>query len=184
MKSSIRDKLEQLTRRKEELDAMLGDELATRDMDNYRRLTREHAEIEPVVALYGAYQAAEADIAAAREMLGDPEMKAMAEEEIAAGEAGIVRLDDELQKALLPRDPNDERNIFLEIRAGTGGDESALFAGDLYRMYTRYAERQGWKVEQVSASESDLGGFKEVIVRIAGNGAYSKLKFESGGHRV
>lgn len=115
MKSSIRDKLEQLSRRREELDAILGDELTTRDMDNYRKLTREHAEIGPVVALYGAYQAAEADIAAAREMLADPEMKEMAEEEIVAGEAEIVRLDEDLQKALLPKDPNDERNIFLEI---------------------------------------------------------------------
>ena len=108
----------------------------------------------------------------------------MREEEIAAAQAEMERLEGELQKALLPRDPNDERNLFLEIRAGTGGDESALFAGDLYRMYSRYAERQGWKVEQVSASESDLGGYKEVILRVAGHGAYSKLKFESGGHRV
>ena len=184
MKASIRDKLEQLTRRRQELDAILGDEAATRDMDSYRKLTREHAEIEPVVALYGAYQAAEADLATAREMLADPEMKDMAQEEIVAAQAEIERLDGELQKALLPRDPNDERNLFLEIRAGTGGEESALFAGDLYRMYSRYAERQGWKVEQVSASESDLGGFKEVIVRVVGNGAYSRLKFESGGHRV
>jgi peptide chain release factor 1 len=184
MKSSIRDKLEQLTRRRAELDAILGDELATRDMDNYRKLTREHAEIETVVGLYAAYRAAEADLAAAGEMLGDPEMKELAEEEIQSAKNDMARLDDELQKALLPRDPNDERNLFLEIRAGTGGDESALFAGDLYRMYTRYAERQGWKVEQVSASESDLGGFKEVIVRVVGHGAYSKLKFESGGHRV
>jgi peptide chain release factor 1 len=184
MKSSIRDKLEQLTRRKEELDAMLGDEIATRDMDNYRKLTREHAEIEPVVALYASAQAAEANLATAREMLADPEMKEMAAEEIVVAQAEIARLEGELQTALLPRDPDDERNLFLEIRAGTGGDESALFAGALYRMYSRYAERQGWKVEQVSASESDLGGFKEVILRIAGNGAYSKLKFESGGHRV
>jgi peptide chain release factor 1 len=184
MKSSIRDKLEQLTRRREELDAILGDELATRDMDNYRKLTREHAEIEPVVRLYAAYRTAEADAATAREMLGDPEMKALAEEEIVAAQNEMERLDGELQKALLPRDPNDERNLFLEIRAGTGGEESALFAGALYRMYSRYAERQGWKVEQVSASESDLGGYKEAILRVAGHGAYSKLKFESGGHRV
>jgi peptide chain release factor 1 len=184
MKSSIRDKLEQLTRRREELDAILGDELATRDMDNYRKLTREHAEIEPVVRLYSAYRAAEADAATAREMLGDPDMKGLAEEEIAAAQAEMERLEGELQKALLPRDPNDERNLFLEIRAGTGGEESALFAGALYRMYSRYAERQGWKVEQVSASESDLGGYKEAILRVAGHGAYSKLKFESGGHRV
>ncbi|MDR2000876.1 MAG: peptide chain release factor 1 [Zoogloeaceae bacterium] len=184
MKSSIRDKLERLSRRKAELDALLGDEQATRDMDNYRKLSREHAEIEPVVALYGDYLSAESNIAAAREMLADAEMKAMAQEEIAVSEAAIERLDGELQKALLPKDPNDERNLFLEIRAGTGGEESALFAGDLYRMYTRHAERLGWQVEQVSASESDLGGYKEVIARIAGHGAYSKLKFESGGHRV
>ena len=184
MKSSIRDKLEQLTRRREELDAILGDELATRDMDIYRKLTREHAEIELVVGLYAHYRTTETNLASAREMLADPEMKALAEEEIVAAQADQERLDAELQKALLPRDPNDERNLFLEIRAGTGGEESALFAGDLYRMYSRYAERQGWKVEQVSASESDLGGFKEAILRIAGNGAYSKLKFESGGHRV
>jgi peptide chain release factor 1 len=184
MKSSIRDKLEQLSRRKAEIDALLGDEAATRDMDGYRRLTREHAEIESVVSLYDAYRGAEVALAGAGEMLADAEMKALAEEEIAGCEAAMVALEDQLQKALLPRDPNDDKNLFLEIRAGTGGEESALFAGDLYRMYSRYAERQGWRVEQVSASESDLGGYKEVIVRIAGHGAYSKLKFESGGHRV
>jgi peptide chain release factor 1 len=184
MKTSIREKLEQLTRRQAEIDALLGDETATRDMDSYRRLSREHAEIGPVVSLYGAYQGAEADLVAARDLLEDPEMKELAAEEITAAEAKIAALDEELQKALLPRDPNDDRNLFLEIRAGTGGDESALFAGDLYRMYSRYAERQGWRVEQVSASESDLGGFKEAILRIVGNGAFSKLKFESGGHRV
>ena len=184
MKSSIREKLEQLSRRKAEIDAMLGDEMATRDMDAYRKLNREHAEIDPVVGLYAAYRAAETDLASARDMLADPEMKALAEDEIAACETTLGRLDEELQVALLPRDPNDDKNLFLEIRAGTGGEESALFAGDLYRMYSRYAERQGWKVEQVSANESDLGGYKEVILRIAGSGAYSKLKFESGGHRV
>jgi peptide chain release factor 1 len=184
MKSSIRDKLEQLTRRRAELDALLGDETATRDMDNYRKLSREHAEIDPVVSLYEAYQRAEANLASAREMLGDPEMKDLAAEEIGAAEGQIAALDAELQTALLPRDPNDERNLFLEIRAGTGGEESALFAGDLYRMYSRYGERQGWRVEQVSANESDLGGYKEAILRIVGAGAYSKLKFESGGHRV
>jgi len=184
MKNSIRDKLERLTDRLAEIDALLGAEGATRDMDAYRRLSREHAEIGAVVELYAAYRKAEGELAAAREMLADPEMKELATEEIAAAEGDIVRLADDLQRALLPRDPNDERNIFLEIRAGTGGDESALFAGDLLRMYTRYAERQGWKVEQVSANESDLGGYREVICRIAGSGAYSKLKFESGGHRV
>jgi peptide chain release factor 1 len=184
MKSSIRDKLEQLTRRKAEIDALLGDEMATRDMDNYRKLTREHAEIDPVVALYGAYRGAEADVDAARAMLGDPEMKNLAEEEIGIAQGRMTELEGDLQRALLPRDPNDDKNLFLEIRAGTGGEESALFAGDLYRMYSRYAERQRWTVEQVSASESDLGGYKEVILRVVGNGAYSKLKFESGGHRV
>jgi len=184
MKTSIREKLEQLSRRKAEVDALLGDQAATRDMDSYRKLNREHAEIEPVVSLYDAYRAAETALAGAREMLADPDMKQLAEEEIAACEANMAALEERLQKALLPRDPDDDKNLFLEIRAGTGGEESALFAGDLYRMYSRYAERQGWRVEQVSASESDLGGFKEVIVRIVGNGAFSKLKFESGGHRV
>jgi peptide chain release factor 1 len=184
MKTSIRNKLEQLTRRKAEIDALLGDEAASRDMDNYRRLSREHAEIDPVVSLYDGYRGAEADAAAARGMLGDAEMKGLAEEEVVAAQSRMAALEDDLQKALLPRDPNDDRNLFLEIRAGTGGEESALFAGDLYRMYSRYAERQGWKVEQVSASESDLGGYKEAILRVVGSGAYSKLKFESGGHRV
>ncbi len=184
MKTSIREKLEQLTLRREELDARLASEDATRDMETYRRIAKEHAEIGAVVELYAAYRQAEKDLAAARELLADPEMKELAAEEIAAADGQIARLDGELQKALLPRDPNDEKNLFLEIRAGTGGEESALFAGNLYRMYTRYAERQGWKVEQVSANESDLGGYKEVIARVLGNGAYSKLKFESGGHRV
>ncbi|MDO8931539.1 MAG: peptide chain release factor 1 [Rhodocyclaceae bacterium] len=184
MKTSIRDKLERLTQRREEIDALLGTEDVTRDMDNYRKLNREHAEIGPVVELYAAYGQAEADLASARDMLADPEMKDFAAEEIAAAQATMQQLEDDLQRALLPRDPNDDKNLFLEIRAGTGGDESALFAGDLFRMYTRYAERQRWKVEVVSRNESDLGGYREVICRIVGQGAYSKLKFESGGHRV
>ncbi|CAG0973625.1 Peptide chain release factor RF1 [Rhodocyclaceae bacterium] len=184
MKNSIRDKLQHLTERRAELDALLGSEEATRDMDNYRKLSREHAEIGPVVELFAAYRRAEADLASAREMLGDPEMKDFAAEESAAAQSRMAALEDELQIALLPKDPNDDKNLFLEIRAGTGGDESALFAGDLFRMYSRYAERQGWKVEVVSRNESDLGGYREIICRIAGQGAYSKLKFESGGHRV
>jgi len=189
MKPSIREKLEQLTRRLEEVDALLSSEEATKDMDQFRKLTKERAELDPVVALYAAFRQAEGDLAAAQEMLADPDMKELAEEEVEAAKARLPELEVDLQKLLLPRDPNDERNIFLEIRAGTGGDESALFAADLFRMYSRYAERQRWQVEVVSASESDLGGYKEVIVRIAGNtsaglGAYSKLKFESGGHRV
>ncbi len=164
--------------------ALLATEEATRDMNQYRKLTREHAELEPVVALYTQFRQAESDIATAQELLSDPDMKALAEEELADGKARIEALEIELQKALLPKDPNDERNIFLEIRAGTGGDESALFAADLFRMYSRFAERNRWQVEIMSASESDLGGYKEVIARVVGFGAYSRLKFESGGHRV
>jgi peptide chain release factor 1 len=184
MKKSILDKLEQLAERLAEIDGLLGSEQATRDMDNYRKLTREHAEITPVVALFNAYQRAIANHAGAAEMLSDPEMKELALAEQADAKAEMERLDTQLQLALLPRDPNDDKNLFLEIRAGTGGEESALFAGNLFRMYTRYAERQRWKVEVISRNESDLGGFREIIARIEGNGAYSKLKFESGGHRV
>ncbi|MBI4985125.1 MAG: peptide chain release factor 1 [Rhodocyclales bacterium] len=184
MKPSIHDKLERLTERRAEIDALLGSEDAARDMDNYRKLSREHAEIGPVVELFAAYGKAEADLASARDMLADPEMKDLAAEEVDAAQAAMQRLEDELQRALLPKDPNDEKNLFLEIRAGTGGEESALFAADLFRMYTRYAERSRWKVEVVSRNESDLGGYREVICRIEGHGAYSKLKFESGGHRV
>ncbi|GLR12474.1 peptide chain release factor 1 [Chitinimonas viridis] len=184
MKPSIANKLSQLADRLEEVGQLLASEEATRDMDNFRKLSREHAELTPVVELYQSFCQTEADLATAREMLDDPDMKELAEAELADGAGRLEALETELQKALLPKDPNDERNIFLEIRAGTGGDESALFAGDLFRMYTRFAERNRWQAEIVSASESDLGGYKEVIVRIAGLGAYSKLKFESGGHRV
>lgn len=184
MKQSIRDKLEQLAARLTEVDRELASEEAARDMNAFRALSRERADIEPVVALFREYEAAQADCRSAREMLADPEMRELAEAEIDAGEARMGELDGELQRALLPRDPNDERNLFLEVRAGTGGDEAALFAGDLLRMYARYAERQRWRVDIVSASESELGGYKEVIARVSGAGAYSKLKFESGGHRV
>src|SRR5690606_23242035 len=154
------------------------------DLDQYRKLTREHAELEPLVALYREYQQAVADVAAGDEMLSDPEMKEFAQQEIEAGHERMTALTAKLRTMLLPKDPNDDRNIFLEIRAGTGGDESALFAGDLLRMYTRFAERNRWQVEMVSESTAELGGYKEVIVRIIGHGAYSRLKFESGGHRV
>lgn len=184
MKKSISDKLEHLSRRLAELDLLLASETATKDLDAYRKLTREHAEIAPVAALFAAWRKAEAGVLGAQAMLADAEMKDLAEEEIRACREEMARLEDELQRALLPRDPNDDRNLFLEIRAGTGGDESALFAGDLFRMYARFAERQRWKVEVISQNPSDLGGYKEVILRIAGQGAYSKLKFESGGHRV
>jgi peptide chain release factor 1 len=177
-------KLDQLTERLEELNILMAQEGVTADMDQYRRLTREHAELEPLVTLYRNYRQAGSDIEAAQEMLVDPDMKELAQEEIAAARARIEQFEIDLQKMLLPKDPNDERNIYLEIRAGTGGDEAALFAGDLLRMYTRYAERNRWQVEMVSESPSEIGGYKEVIVRIAGFGAYSRLKFESGGHRV
>ena len=184
MKQRIRDKLDTLADRLQELDRLLATPEAAGDMESYRKITREHAEIGPVVALYGQYTRAVADEAAARELLADPEMKDLAAAELDDARAAQARIEAALQTAMLPRDPNDERNLFLEIRAGTGGDEAALFAGDLLRMYTRYAERQGWRVETISASDSELGGFKEVIVRVSGAGAYSRLKFESGGHRV
>ena len=177
-------KLDQLAERLEELNSLLAQEGVTSDMDNYRKMTREHAELGPLVALYHNYTLAADDITTAQELLSDPDMKEFAQEEINAAKARMETLEGELQKMLLPKDPNDERNIFLEIRAGTGGDESALFAGDLLRMYTRFAERNRWQVEMMSASDSEVGGYKEVIVRIAGFGAYSRMKFESGGHRV
>ena len=184
MKASLHTKLDQLALRLSELDATLAAEDATRDLDRFRALTKEHAEISPVVARFRDYLAAEHDAATADELAQDPAMRAFADEERAAAQEKMTGLAAELQQMLLPRDPNDERNVFLEIRAGTGGDESALFAGDLFRMYARYAERNRWQVEIVSASQAELGGYKEVIARIAGTGAYSKLKFESGGHRV
>jgi peptide chain release factor 1 len=147
-------------------------------------LTREHAEVSEVAGLFEQFRQSESALAQAQEMLQDPEMADMAREEIASVEAQIPALEDELQRLLLPKDPDDVRNTFLEIRAGTGGDESALFAGDLLRMYTRYAERQGWRTEIVSESAGEVGGFKEVVIRVVGDGAYGKLKFESGGHRV
>lgn len=180
MKDSIRDKLDQLVRRLEELDR----ELASGNVGAIVELGRERAEIEPVVVLYREYLQAEKECAGAREMLTDPELRELAEAEVEAGKACIESLEDELARALLPNDPDDARNLFLEIRAGAGGDEAALFAADLLRMYMRYAESRRWKVEIVSANESALGGYKEVIAKVIGNGVYAKLKFESGGHRV
>jgi peptide chain release factor 1 len=184
MKSSIAAKLASLADRLREIDQRLADPDITRDLENYRKLSQERAEIEPLVERFGEYRKAESDVAAAEEMAKDPEMRAFGEDEIRAGKERLEALEVDLQRLLLPRDPNDERNLFLEIRAGTGGDESALFAGDLFRMYARYAERNRWQVEIVSESEGEAGGYKEVIARIVGSGAYSKLKFESGGHRV
>jgi peptide chain release factor 1 len=184
MKASIAAKLAQLSARLEELNRLLSAENVTSDLDNYRRLSREHAEIAPVVRLFEAYRAAQEDVHGAQGMISDPEMKEYAETEIREGKQKLAHIEAELQRRLLPHDPNDDRNTFLEIRAGTGGDESALFAGDLIRMYSRYAERHGWRVEVVSQSPGEVGGFKEIIAKLSGQGAYSRLKFESGGHRV
>jgi peptide chain release factor 1 len=182
--ATLRERLERGVGRLEELNRLLAAQDAARDMDQFRKLSREHAELSHLADLYERFRKAEADAQAAKDMAGDTSMRSFAEEELKAARAEMERLAAELQKALLPRDPNDERAIFLEVRAGTGGDESGLFAGDLLRMYTRYAERQGWPVELISESPSELGGYKEVVVRIGGQGAYSRLKFESGGHRV
>ncbi len=184
MKASMAAKLASLDSRLREIDSRLSDPQVVDDLDNFRKLSQERSEIEPVVALFNEHRRAEGDVAAAEDMARDPKMRAFAEDEIKAGRERLAALEADLQKLLLPRDPNDGRNLFLEIRAGTGGDESALFAGDLLRMYTRFAERNRWQVEIVSESLGEAGGYKEVIARIVGDGAYSKLKFESGGHRV
>ncbi len=180
----MRSRLEQLSQRLIEVDALLAQPETAADMDRFRKLSRERAELEPVVAAFAAFTGTEDDLATAQEMLSDPELKSMGEEEIKTGRIKLEELEAALQKLLLPRDPNDGRSLFLEIRAGTGGDESALFSGDLLRMYSRYAEQRGWRVELMSESASEVGGYKEVIARIDGDGAYGRLKFESGAHRV
>ena len=184
MKASLLEKLHQLADRLEEVTHLLASENATDDMDEYRKLNKEYAELTPLVETYQAFNQAQQDKIDAEEMLSDPDMKEFAAEEINAANDKIETLELDLQKLLLPKDQDDDKNVFIEVRAGTGGDEAALFAGDLLRMYVRYAERQGWKTEMVSESESDLGGYKEAIVRIMGTGVYSQLKFESGAHRV
>src|SRR5690625_3273111 len=184
IKPSMRERLDQLSHRLTEVDAMLATPEVGSDMNAFRKLSRERAELEPVVTTFQNFSKLEQQVADARELLRDPELGEMAADEVASGEAELVNLSEELRVLLLPCDPDDGRNLFLEIRAGTGGDESALFAGDLLRMYLRHAERQGWRTEIMSSHESELGGYKEVIVRIEGDGAYGKLKFESGGHRV
>ncbi|MGA0890691.1 MAG: peptide chain release factor 1, partial [Burkholderiaceae bacterium] len=184
MKPSLLVKLQQLAERLEAVDRLLSAPDAANRMDEYRKLSKERSDLAPVVAGWMEYEALSADYVSAQEWLNDPELKSFAVEEIARLKAALEAKTSELQLLLLPKDPNDDRNVILEIRAGTGGDESALFSADLLRMYLRYAERSRWQTEIMSANESDLGGYKEVIVRIAGQGAYSKLKFESGGHRV
>jgi len=184
VKPSLRAKLDGLARRLEDLNRLLAAEDAARNLEQFRRLSREHSELSGIVSLYERWRQSERDADAAKEMAADAAMKTFADDELKSARSGMEKLEAELHKMLLPKDPNDERNIFLEIRAGAGGDESALFAGDLFRMYARYAERQGWQVEIISESLSELGGYKEVIARIVGQRPYSKLKFESGGHRV
>ncbi|MFZ5548751.1 MAG: peptide chain release factor 1 [Pseudomonadota bacterium] len=184
MKDSLRQQLQRLAMRLAELDASLADPQVTADIGRYRTLAREQAEAAGVVDLFRRHEQRESDLAAARELLGDPDMAEMAREEIASAEAELAQLLGELQTALLPRDPDDHRNAFVEIRAGTGGEESALFAADLARMYTRYAETQGWRCEVMSENASDLGGYKEIVFRFEGPQVYEKMKFESGGHRV
>lgn len=186
MKDSIQNKLINLLDRHEEIAGLLADPDVIGDQNMFRDLSREYAQLEPVVNCYQEYQAARSNLQSADEMLSDddPDMREMAVEEKATASKQVEKLEVEMQKLLLPRDPHDNSNIFLEIRAGTGGDEAAIFAGDLFRMYSRYAEVQRWKVEILSQNEGEHGGFKEIIARIIGEGAYSRLKFESGAHRV
>jgi peptide chain release factor 1 len=184
MKPFLRQQLERFPVRLQELDFFLSQPEVVNDMERYRELTREHAEVSQIAGVYQRFLECERNLAQAREMMEDAEMAEMAREEIASVEAELPALEAELQALLLPRDPDDVRNAFIEIRAGTGGDESALFAGDLLRMYTRYAERMGWRTEIVSESEGEVGGYKEVVIRVVGDGVYGRLKFESGGHRV
>jgi peptide chain release factor 1 len=186
MKDSIQRKLQALVERLEEVGALLSDPQVVNNQTEFRNLSKEHAQLEPVVTSYQAYLHADSDLQEARDMIasGDRELKEMAQEEYPALEQQLETLEIALQKMLLPRDPNDDANIFLEIRAGTGGDEAAIFAGDLFKMYARYAETQRWQIEIINTSDGEHGGYKEIIARIIGDGAYSKLKFESGAHRV
>ncbi|WP_194755944.1 peptide chain release factor 1 [Aliidiomarina indica] len=186
LKASLVSKLESLLERHEELEYLLGSAEIITNQDKFRTLSKEYAQLEETVTCFRKYQKAGEDIEAAQEMLkdSDPEVREMAADEAKESKKLQEELADRLQILLLPRDPNDDRSCYLEIRAGAGGDEAAIFAGDLFRMYSRYAERNGWRMTMVSASESEQGGFKEVIAHIEGDGAYGRMKFESGGHRV
>ena len=186
MKASLLKKLDILHDRFEELTALLGDAEVISDQNRFRAYSKEYAEVEPVIAAYREFRKTQDDLEGAQALLkdGDPEMREMAEEEVALAKEALLGLEDRLQRMLLPKDPNDGRNVFLEIRAGTGGDEAAIFSGDLFRMYSRYAERQGWRVEILSENIGEHGGYKEVISRVEGDNVYAKLKFESGAHRV
>ncbi|WP_339805552.1 peptide chain release factor 1 [uncultured Marinobacter sp.] len=186
MKPSIQARLEQLVERYEEVSALLSDQGVIADQNQFRELSREFSEIEAVVRCFRSWQQTVEDIRTAEDLAGDsdPEMRQMGQEELQDARRRNEELDAELQRLMLPRDPNDTSNVFLEIRAGTGGDEAAIFAGDLFRMYSRYAERQRWQVEVLSQSDGEHGGFREIISRVSGDGVYGSLKFESGAHRV
>jgi peptide chain release factor 1 len=186
VKESIKHKLESLVDRHEEIAGLLADPDTMANQNKFRSLSQEYAQLEPVVSTFNAYRDTLSDIDDAKLMLqeDDADMREMAKEELSAAEDKMDELELALQKLLLPKDPNDQRNIYLEIRAGTGGDEAAIFSGDLFRMYSRYAESRRWKVEVVNAQEGEHGGYKEIICRVVGEGAYSRLKFESGAHRV
>lgn len=184
MKDSIIAKLESLKERYEELEALLGDVSVISDQDKFRAYSKEYSQLEEVVKCFNRWTQLNQNIEEAEILLDDPEMKEMAQMEIEESKAEIEEVEQQLQILLLPKDPNDEYNCYLEIRAGTGGDEAGIFAGDLFRMYSRYAESKRWRVEMLSANESEQGGYKEVIVKVSGDGVYGQLKFESGGHRV
>ena len=186
MKESVIRKLEGLQERYEEVQALMGEPNVTSDQERFRNLTKEYAQLGGVVTGFQRYQQAAADLQAVLEMLegDDAEMRAMAQEELADAKSRVEQIAEELQILLLPKDPKDDNNCYLEIRAGTGGDEAAIFAGDLFRLYSRFAERKGWRTEIVNANEGEHGGFKEVIVKVDGEGVYGIMKFESGGHRV
>ncbi|GAA6132821.1 peptide chain release factor 1 [Halopseudomonas sabulinigri] len=186
MKASLLNRLDTLSERFEELSALLSDAEVISDQNRFRAYSKEYAELEATVKCYDSWRSVQGDLEEARSLLkdSDPDLREMAEEDAAASEAQVVALEEELNRLLLPKDPNDERNVFLEVRAGTGGDEAAIFAGDLFRMYSRYAERQGWRVEILSENAGEHGGYKEVIARVEGQSVYAKLKFESGAHRV
>ena len=186
MKASILSKLDHLAERYEEVGALLSDPDIISDQNKFRELSKEYAELEPLVKCYQDYQKVLESISDAKQLMKDPDpdMRAMAQEELKDGEAQQSELEVDLQTLLLPKDPNDDKNVFLEIRAGTGGDEAAIFSGDLFRMYSKFAETQRWKIEVISENRGDHGGYKEIIARVVGQGVYSKLKFESGAHRV
>ena len=186
MKASLLNKLDILQDRFEELTALLGDGEVISDQTKFRAYSKEYAEVEPIAATYALWLKVQADLEGAQALLkdNDPDMREMAVEEVREAKDRLVELEKDLQRMLLPKDPNDGRNVFLEIRAGTGGDEAAIFAGDLFRMYSRYAERRGWRLEILSENPGEHGGYKEVIARVEGENVYGKLKFESGVHRV